>query len=293
MFKRLTVFCFFSIIFLNQSIADEGMWIPSHLQKLNVDSMHSLGFNLKAEDIYSITNPSLKDAVVIFNAGCTGEIVSEKGLILTNHHCGFEAIQSLSSVQNDYLKNGFWAKNNEHELACENVSVKFLIRFENVTDSILPFLPDSLNEDDRKIKLDILKARLENQASDNGKYECDVLDFFGGNEFYLIAYEVFTDVRLVGAPPSSIGKFGHDTDNWMWPRHTGDFSVFRVYADSAGKPASYNKKNIPLKPKKFLPISLKGINQGDFSMTIGFPGTTKRFYSSFEIIENRDIISKN
>ena len=269
--------------------ADEGMWIPSKVKQLNIDTMHNLGFNLTADDLYSVTNPSLKDAVVIFGGGCTGEVVSDKGLIFTNHHCGYGAIQNLSSVEHDYLKDGFWATNNATELACENLKVKFLISFENVTDSIVPFLPDSLSEDSRKQVLDKLKEKLETRASQKSKYECNVRSFFGGNEYYLLVYQVFTDVRLVGTPPSSIGKFGYDTDNWMWPRHTGDFSVFRVYADSAGNPASYSTKNIPLKPKKFLPISLKGINQGDFSMTIGFPGTTNRFYSSYEVKDIMDI----
>jgi hypothetical protein len=291
MYMQNRFFIFLCVIALSVSEirADEGMWVPSRVKELNIDSMHSLGFNLKAEDLYSITNPSIKDAVVIFGGGCTGEVVSDKGLIFTNHHCGYDAIQELSSVKNDYLKEGFWAKNIGDELACNELTVKFVKSFENVTDSIIPFISDTLTEEERKVEIDKIKSQLETKASQNGKYECDVREFFGGNEYYLIVNQVFTDVRLVGAPPSSIGKFGYDVDNWMWPRHTGDFSVFRVYADSAGNPAPYNKNNIPLKPKKFLSISLKGYNQGDFSMTMGFPGTTKRFFSSYEVKEVMNI----
>ena len=292
MLKKLLIIGVFVGLIYSNAKADEGMWLLPKIKELNIDTMHCLGFKLSAEDIYSVTNPSLKDAIIIFGNGCTGEIVSEKGLIFTNHHCGYDAIQSLSSVDHNYLKDGFWATDNKTELSCNDLTVRFLKRFENVTDSVLSDLPDTLNEIDRNFKISKIEEAIEKDAKDSGRFEAEVRPFFGGNEYYLIVYEVFKDVRLVGTPPESIGKFGGDTDNWMWPRHTGDFSVFRVYADSLGKPAKYNKANVPLKPKKFLPVSLKGISQGDFTMTLGYPGTTKRFYTTSEVEETTDVINK-
>lgn len=244
--------------------------------------MSDLGLNIKPEKIYSDSNLSIKDAVVIFANGCTGEIVSGNGLIFTNHHCGYQAIQALSSIENDYLKEGYWAKNTKEELACEGVTVKFLRKFIDVTDSIIPKI-DTLMIEKRKIILDEISERLISKEKSNTNFDVQVKSFYNGNKYFLIAYEVFKDVRLVGTPPSSIGKFGADTDNWMWPRHTGDFAVFRVYSDSLNKPASYSSGNKPLHTEKFLSISLKGYKEHDYSMIMGFPGVTERYLTSNEV----------
>lgn len=287
MIKRIIIFCMLILpTFLK---ADEGMWLLPQINALDIDSMHKLGFNLSAEDIYSITNPSLKDAVVIFGAGCTGEVVSPEGLIFTNHHCGYSAIQKLSTVDHDYLNYGFWAKAKTEELPCSGLNVTFLISFTNVTDSIIPFLPDSLQEEARKVKIKSLSDSIISHAKLDPMYKGEVRSFYGGNEFYLLVFEEFTDIRLVGTPPSSIGKFGGDTDNWMWPRHTGDFSIFRIYCSEDGTPAPYNPKNVPYKPKKFLNISIKGFKENDFSMILGNPGTTERYMTSSEIREIMNI----
>jgi hypothetical protein len=282
---------FFSFGF--KAKADEGMWLLPLIEKLNIGTMTQLGLKLSAEDIYSLNKACLKDAVVIFGGGCTGEIVSSQGLILTNHHCGYSSIQSHSSVDHDYLKDGFWAKTKEDELPNQGLSVTFLVRIEDVTDQVLANVKPGMSETDRNAAISDARSAIEKKASEGNNYRNSVSSFYGGNNFYLLVYERYNDVRLVGAPPSSIGKFGDDTDNWEWPRHTGDFSVFRVYSAPDGKPASYSKDNIPLKPKYWLPISLKDLNKGDFSMILGYPGGTQRYYTSYQVGEIMNITNPN
>lgn len=263
--------------------ADEGMWLPFLVQKLNIEQMHKLGLKLSAEDIYNINHSSLKDAIVQFGGGCTGEIVSPEGLLFTNHHCGYGEIQSHSTVEHDYLTNGFWAMNKSEELPCPDLDVKFLVRMEDVSAKVLAALNNQMSEKERGDTIRAVTKRLEKEASENDKYLTQVKSYFAGNEFYLLVYEVFEDVRLVGAPPSSIGKYGADADNWMWPRHTCDFSIFRVYTAPDGSPAKYSKDNVPLKPKHYLPVSIAGIENEDYAMVMGFPGSTDRFLSSWGV----------
>ncbi|MEI8113477.1 MAG: S46 family peptidase [Bacteroidia bacterium] len=270
--------------------ADEGMWMLPLIQKLNSKEMSKMGFKLSAKEIYDINKSSLKDAVLIFGGGCTAEIISKDGLVLTNHHCGYGSIQKLSSVDHNYLEDGFWAKNRDEELPSKGLSVTFLDRFEDVTKSVT----DALNGiTDSKAKDDTLKAisnRLTTKAVGNSKYlKGRVVSFFGDNQYYLVISKTYNDIRFVGAPPSSIGKFGADTDNWMWPRHTGDFSMFRIYADKDNNPAEYSKDNVPYNPKRFLTISLKGIKPNDPAMILGYPGRTNRFMTSFEVKETSEI----
>lgn len=281
------------MFFTFKAKADEGMWLLTLLQQLNITKMNEMGCKLTAEDIYSINKASLKDAIVIFGGGCTGEIVSEKGLILTNHHCGYDAIQYHSSVEHDYLSDGFWAKNNAEELYTPDLKVTFLIRIEDVTSRVLADVKPGMKEEDREKIIEEVKERIKSEATSGTHYTASVDDFFGGNNYYLLVYEIYNDVRLVGTPPNSIGKFGHDTDNWMWPRHTGDFSVFRVYSGPDGKPAPYSKDNVPLKPRHFLPVSTKGVEKGDFTMVMGFPGSTDRYITSYEVKEIMDITNPN
>lgn len=273
--------------------ADEGMWLLPLIQKLNIDTMHSLGLKLTAEQIYSINSGSLKDAIVLFNGGCTGEIVSESGLLLTNHHCGFDAIQNHSSVEHNYLQDGFWAKDLKEELPNRDLIVTFLIRIEDVSDKILSAVSNTMSESARKERISVMSDSIAAAATANTDYNASVESLFGGNNYYLFVYEDFKDVRLVGAPPVEIGKFGFDTDNWMWPRHTGDFSVFRVYSSPQGKPATYNKNNVPLRPKYSLPISLKGVHKKDYAMVLGYPGSTQRYMTSYEIKEMMEITNPN
>lgn len=273
--------------------ADEGMWLLPLIEKLNIGKMTDLGLKLSAEDIYSINKASLKDAVVIFGGGCTGEIVSSQGLILTNHHCGYGQIQAHSSVEHDYLKDGFWAMSKEEELPNPNLSVTFLVRIEDVTNQVLADVKPGMSETDRTAAVNTARLAIEKKASEGNNYRATVASFYGGNYFYLLVYERYNDVRLVGAPPSSLGKFGSDTDNWEWPRHTVDFSVFRVYAGPDGKPAPYSKNNVPLKPKHYLPVSLKDRNVGDFAMILGYPGRTNRYMTSYEVNELLQITHPN
>ena len=266
------------------AMADEGMWLLPYIKKMNEKDMKQHGAKLKAEDIYSATKSSLKDAIVIFGGGCTGEIVSPEGLIFTNHHCGYDAIQKLSSVEHDYLKDGFWAMNNAEELPAEGLSVRFVRHIWDVTADIVGNIPSTASEQEYQAMVDHNKQGLilSLKAKYPG-YDIVIPSFFGNNQFFAFAYETYTDVRLVGTPPSSIGKFGGDTDNWMWPRHTGDFSVFRVYAGKDNRPAAYSEDNVPYKAEKWLEISLKGIEEGDFGMIMGFPGSTERYMTSYEI----------
>ena len=270
--------------------ADEGMWLLPLIEKLNIGKMTELGLKLSAEDIYSLNKVCVKDAVVIFGGGCTAEIVSSQGLILTNHHCGYGSIQAHSSVDHDYLRDGFWAMSKEEELPNPNLSVTFLIRIEDVTSQVLANIKQGTSETDRTAAVSEARQAIEKKAAEGNNYRTQVGSFYGGNYFYLLVYERYNDVRLVGAPPSSIGKFGFDTDNWEWPRHTGDFSVFRVYSGPDGKPAPYAKENIPLKPKHYLPVSIKDRNKGDFAMILGYPGRTNRYMTSYEVNEQLQIV---
>nr|MBD3622843.1 S46 family peptidase [Sunxiuqinia sp.] len=273
-----------SLIFQSSAKADEGMWLPSLIHKLNIGEMQEMGMELSADEIYSINNSSLKDAIVALDRGsCTGELISAQGLLLTNHHCGFDEIQTHSSVENDYLQDGFWAKTKEEELPNPGKTVSFLVRVEDVTDQLLEELEDDLNFAERNAAIQRKSFEIQKEATDDTHYDARVQSLFEGNRYYLFVYETFRDVRLVGAPPKSIGKFGGDTDNWMWPRHTGDFALFRVYAGPDGKPASYAEDNVPYQPKHHLPISLKGYEEGDFAMVLGYPGSTNRYKSSFGI----------
>lgn len=260
--------------------ADEGMWLPSLILQ-RIEDMKAKGFRLDAEDIYSINQASLKDAVVLFNGGCTGEIISDKGLLLTNHHCGYGAIQKHSSVEHDYLKDGFWAMSMDEELPNEGLWVSFLVRMDDVTDEVLAGYDSSMSEKQRDSLVAANSSVLIEAASSEGpSYKASVESLYYGNQYFLFVYQVFNDVRLVGAPPSSIGKFGGDTDNWMWPRHTGDFSIFRVYADKDNNPAEYSEDNVPYTPKRFFKISTAGVKEGDFTFVYGFPGRTQEYLHS-------------
>ncbi|MBO7276808.1 MAG: S46 family peptidase [Bacteroidales bacterium] len=259
--------------------ADEGMWLPLLLKNKEAD-MQKNGMRISAEDIYNVNNASLKDAVMLFGTGCTGEFVSEQGLLLTNHHCGYSFIVSHSTVERDYLTNGFWAKSKEEELPCKGLTITRLVYMEDVTAKVLNEVSDNLTETKRQEIIDANIKKVIEQATANNHYKAIIKPFYYGNQYFMYVNEVFRDVRLVGTPPSNIGKFGGDTDNWMWPRHTGDFSVFRVYADKDGKPADYSKDNVPYKPKKHLKINLKGVNEGEFTFVFGYPGTTKQFLTS-------------
>jgi len=269
---------------------DEGMWLPMFVDRLNWVDIQEMGLQLTAEELYSINNSSLKDAIVGLASGsapngyfCTGEIVSDKGLIFTNHHCGYDAIQNHSTIEHDYLTDGFWAMDLDEELPNPGLTASFLIRMEDITDRIVPELNDTLSQAERGKLIRELTKDIKEEASEDGKYDAVVKSFFGGNEYYMFIYETYTDVRLVGAPPESIGKYGGDTDNWMWPRHTGDFSIFRVYSAPDGSPAEYSKNNVPLKPRHHLPISLKGVQKDDFTMIWGYPGGTERYLTSYGI----------
>ena len=266
------------------AVADEGMWLLPYIKKMNEKDMREHGCKLKAEDIYSAKKSSLKDAIVIFGSGCTGEIVSRNGLLFTNHHCGYEAIQKLSSVEHDYLNDGYWAMNYSEELPAEGLSVKFVRHIFDVTADIMGTVPSTAGQEEYEKIVDANKEALIAQLEvRHPGMLVTIPGFFGGNQFFAFIYEEYTDVRLVGTPPSSIGKFGGDTDNWMWPRHTGDFSVFRVYAGKDNRPAEYSEDNVPYKAEKWLDVSLDGIEEGDFGMIMGFPGFTERYKTSFEI----------
>ncbi len=265
------------------SRAGEGMWLPLLLSQLNEKEMHDMGMRITAEDIYSINHSSLKDAIVLFGGGCTGELVSDQGLLLTNHHCGYSSIQRHSSLDHDYLTNGFWAQRQEEELPNAGLSVTFLVSMADVSMEALKGVNDKMNQKTRDSIIQANSKVLVKEAIKGTHYTAQVKPFFGGNQYYLFVSETFTDVRLVGAPPSNIGKFGGDTDNWMWPRHTGDFSMFRIYAGKDNKPAEYSKDNVPYHPAKHLTISLKGIKEGDFTFVYGFPGTTQEYLPSYAV----------
>ena len=269
--------------------ADEGMWLPLLIERLNYVDMQKEGLKLTPEEIYSVNHSSLKDAIIQFGNGCTGEIISSQGLLLTNHHCGYGEIQAHSTLDHDYLADGFWAMNMNEELPNEGLTARFLLRIEDVTQRVNNMLNDRMTETERNDKINEISKEIQKEATNGNGYEARVASFFKGNEFYLFVYEVFRDVRLVGAPPSSIGKFGADTDNWMWPRHTGDFSIFRVYTAPDGSPADYSKNNVPLKPKHHLPVSIAGYEKGDFAMIMGYPGSTNRYQTSYGVKLDIDV----
>jgi hypothetical protein len=289
--KFLAVFIVFTLI-LNTNVKadgdDEGMWLPMLVQKLNMQKMQAMGLKLTAEDIYSVNKSSLKDAVIALDHGsCTGELVSPDGLFLTNHHCGYDEIQTHSTVEHDYLTEGFWAMSRNEELPNPGKTVSFLISVEDVTAKVNEVVNNEMSEKEREAAIHKLAEQLQQDAVKNSKewYEARVQSFFEGNNYYLFVYETFKDIRLVGAPPSSIGKYGADTDNWMWPRHTGDFSMFRIYCAPDGKPAEYSEENVPFHPKKYLPVSIKGVDMNDFAMVMGYPGSTTRYMTSNEVTQ--------
>ncbi len=266
--------------------ADEGMWFLMFIERLNHRDMQKQGLQLTSEEIYSINNNSLKDAIVQFGGGCTAEMVSGQGLVLTNHHCGYGAIAELSAPEHDYLKDGFWAKDKAAELKPKSLKVRFFVRMDDVSKRILGVVNDKMSELDREKAINQEIAKIEKENSENGKYVVSVRSFFQGNEYYYFVYQDYEDVRLVGTPPSSIGKYGGDTDNWEWPRHTGDFSMFRVYGDKDGNPAAYSTSNVPLQPKHHLPVSLKGYQMDDFAMILGYPGRTNRWMPAQGVAQN-------
>ena len=271
----------FAAFFAATAAADEGMWLLPYLQKMNIADMRAKGCELSAEEIYAADRSSLKDAIVIFGAGCTGEVVSPEGLLLTNHHCGYGAIQSLSSVEHDFLKNGFWARSRAEELPAPGLEVRFVRRIADVTADVLGAVPSTAMGEERA---ELVKKQVAEVRKRFGKeypgMEISVKPFFGGNQYFAFAMEVYKDIRLVGTPPNSIGKFGGDTDNWMWPRHTGDFSMFRIYAGKDNKPAAYSPENVPYRPKRHFTISTAGVEEGDFTMIYGFPGNTQEYILS-------------
>ena len=277
--KKRLVFLLIIVGFLSQARADEGMWVPMLLKKNEAD-MQRLGMKISTDDIYSINRSSLKDAIVQFGGGCTGEYVSEKGLILTNHHCGYGQIVQHSTVENNYLTNGFWAFSEEQELPCTGLKVTSLVRMDDVTEQVLKGITENTSEEERTQIIKENSKKIVAETIKNTHYTAEILPFYYGNQYFIYINEVFEDVRLVGAPPSNIGKFGGDTDNWMWPRHTGDFAMFRVYADKENNPAKYSEDNVPYKPKKHLPISLKGIEKEDFTFVFGYPGRTSQYLTS-------------
>ena len=280
--KRIFLLFTFLLSFA-QMRADEGMWLMMLVKRLNGKDLQKQGLRLTAEEIYSVNNSSLKDAIVQFNGGCTAEVVSKEGLLFTNHHCGYDAIAALSTPEKNYLKDGFFAMNNKEELPAKNLYVRFLVRMDDVTARINGKLNPQMSADERRAVIEAEYKAIQKENSENGKYTVVVRDFFSGNEFYYFVYQDYKDVRLVGTPTESIGKFGGDTDNWEWPRHTGDFAVFRIYGDANGNPAEYSLNNVPLKPKYHLPVSMKGVKPGDFTMIMGYPGRTNRYLTSFGI----------
>ena len=277
--KRVLLFLI-SVMMLHPLSADEGMWVPSYIQQ-KIEEMRSKGFRLSAEDLYSMNSSSLKDAIVHFNGGCTGEMISDEGLLITNHHCGYDQIQYHSSVEHDYLKDGFWAMKRDEELPNPDLYVAFLEYMEDVTKKVLSGYSESMSEEQREKLIADNSRRIVSRIERKGKgIKARVAPLYYGNQYFVYVYKVFTDVRLVGAPPSSIGKFGGDTDNWMWPRHTGDFSLFRVYADRNNEPAPYSPDNVPYRPKRFFKINAAGIAEGDFTLVYGYPGRTSEYVTS-------------
>ena len=284
---KLISFTFFLFLFISPLVtkAGEGMWLPQLLQSLNESEMKSMGMKMSAADIYSVNAGSLKDAVLLFNGGCTGEVVSDQGLLFTNHHCGYGAIVSKSTLEHNYLTDGFWAKNFNEELPIPNMYVTFIIRIEDVTAQVIQGVDQTLSIKEQQPMIDKNITKVKEGCSKEAYQDVMIKPFFEGNQYFLFVTETYNDIRMVGAPPESIGKFGSDTDNWVWPRHTGDFSIFRIYADANNKPAKYAADNKPFKPRHFFPISLDGIAEGDFTMVFGFPGKTNEYLPSYAIAQ--------
>ena len=266
--------------------ADEGMWFLMFIERLNHRDMQKMGLQLTPQEIYSINNHSLKDAIVQFNGGCTAELISKDGLVLTNHHCGYDAIAELSTAEKNHLKNGYWAANRKEELKPSSLFVRFFVRMDDCSKRILSVVNPNMSEADREKAINAEIAKIEKENNEGGKYTVSVRSFFQGNEYYYFVYQDYKDVRLVGTPPESLGKFGGDTDNWEWPRHTADFSMFRIYADANGNPADYSPNNVPLKPKHHLPVNLGGVKENDFAMILGYPGRTNRWMPAGGIEQN-------
>jgi hypothetical protein len=285
--KKVLLFVVSAIMLVPASVkADEGMWFLMFIERLNHRDMQKMGLQLTAEEIYSINNHSLKDAIVQFNGGCTAEMISKDGLVLTNHHCGYDAIAELSSAEKNYLKDGYWAANRKEELKPSSLFVRFFVRMDDCSKRILSVVTPGMSEADREKAINQEIAKIEKENNEGGKYTVSVRPFFQGNEYYYFVYQDYKDVRLVGTPPESLGKFGGDTDNWEWPRHTADFSMFRVYADANGNPADYSPNNVPLQPKHHLPVNLGGVKENDFAMILGYPGRTNRWMPAGGIEQN-------
>lgn len=284
--KKITFTIIVFFMSLSYVMANEGMWFLMHIERLNHRDMQEMGLQLTAEEIYSINNQSLKDAIVQFNGGCTASIISGSGLVLTNHHCGYGQITQLSTSEKNYLKNGFWAGSLEEELKPENLYVRFFVRMDDVSKRILSLVNDKMSEKEREATINKEIAKIEQENNEGGKYTVSVRPFYQGNEYYYFVYEDFNDVRLVGTPPESVGKFGGDTDNWEWPRHTGDFSLFRVYTDEKGNAADYATSNVPLKAKYHLPVNIDGVKENDFAMILGYPGRTNRWMPASGVEQN-------
>jgi len=273
----------FVITLVASAIPDEGMWIPILIEKYNIKLMQEKGFKLTAEDIYSVNKACMKDAVMSFGGGCTGEFISGEGLIITNHHCGYGTIQRLSTLEKDYLTNGFWAMSREEEIPSPGLFITILKRMEDVTDKVLKGVTEGMDGEARQKVINTNSEEIRRSAVEGTNYTARISPFYMGNQYFLMVYETFNDVRFVGAPPSAIGKFGGETDNWVWPRHTGDFSLWRVYANKENKPAGFSKDNVPYKPLYHFPISLKGVHEGDFTMVFGYPGSTSEYAPSYYI----------
>ncbi len=285
--KKIILSLIVGIMLLPMSVkADEGMWFLMFIERLNHRDMQKMGLQLTADEIYSVNHHSLKDAVVQFNGGCTAELISKDGLVLTNHHCGYDAIAELSTADKNYLKDGYWAENRKAEKKPSSLYVRFFVRMDDVSKRILSKLDSKMSEADREKAVNQEIAAIEKENNEGGKYTVSVRSFFQGNEYYYFVYQDYKDVRLVGVPPESLGKFGGDTDNWEWPRHTADFSMFRVYADKDGNPAEYSETNVPLNPKHYLPVNLGGVKEGDFAMILGYPGRTNRWMPASGIEQN-------
>jgi hypothetical protein len=285
--KKIILSLVLGIMLIPTSVkADEGMWFLMFIERLNHRDMQKMGLQLTAEEIYSINNHSLKDAIVQFNGGCTAELISKEGLVLTNHHCGYSAIAELSTAEKNYLKDGYWAADKKAEIKPSSLFVRFFVRMDDVSKRILSKVNDKMTELEREAAINKEIALIEKENNEGGKYTVSVKSFFQGNEFYYFVYQDYKDVRLVGTPPESLGKFGGDTDNWEWPRHTADFSMFRIYADANGNPAEYAATNVPLKPKHYLPVNLGGVKEGDFAMILGYPGRTNRWMPAGGIEQN-------
>ena len=288
--KKIALVLFVTVLSFYQSFADEGMWLPQLLQSLNEKQMKKMGMKINASDIYSISKSSLKDAIVSFGGFCTAEVISKEGLLLTNHHCGFDAIQNHSSIQNNYIRDGFWAYNKGQELTNPSLFATFIIRIDDVTSDVLKGVTATSTEIERQRIIDKNIAALKTTIKKESYQDVLIRAFFEGNKYFCFITETYKDVRLVGAPPSSIGNFGKDTDNWMWPRHTGDFSMFRIYAGKDNKPASYSADNVPYKPKRSLNISLDGVKENDFTMIFGFPGRTTQYLHSAAVKQIMDVL---